>query len=351
MSDFKSTKILSPATLAALSIPISTLCFLFFYLSLASFIFASAETIFGILQKDDHGASWWRRSRLVALTYAQMYLSQHFLHVHTLPVGNSRAELPEKNFWMASQTIAAGVVLFSVLKPQNTTGRLLIGRCYKIERPQLAQLVLTSVVTFNIHLIAGPLAAIFTGLAILICLDWRIVALFFESMAIWKASKGVQLAAFAWGVIHMGLAFGIIQAIHNFDQQEGLITLPLNDEENARSVTATAEEKSKGGAEDSLYPLPNVAEPPSGFLITNRLFIMLCALLILAGAVVATVFFGLEKFLLPNLLRRQDRMTAEGLVLSHMFTTETIAVALILILTVRELSGNWIVQSILHGLT
>lgn len=254
MSESRSPAILSPDTLAALSTPLSVLCFLFFYLSLASFIFASLETILGIVRKDDQSASWWRRSRLVALTYSQMYLSQHFLRV--LASGKPGADLSEKVFWMASQTIAAGVVMFSVMKWQNTTERLLIGQCYKLERPQLAQMVLTSVVSFNIHLVAGPLAAVLTAIALLVSLDWRILILFFEGIANWKASRGNQLAELTWGMLHIVLAVGLIRAVHNFDRQEGQILLPV-DEENA--LEPPADEKAEAeidstGSVDVLEP-------------------------------------------------------------------------------------------------
>lgn len=343
MSESRSPAILSPDTLAALSTPLSVLCFLFFYLSLASFIFASLETILGIVRKDDQSASWWRRSRLVALTYSQMYLSQHFLRV--LASGKPGADLSEKVFWMASQTIAAGVVMFSVMKWQNTTERLLIGQCYKLERPQLAQMVLTSVVSFNIHLVAGPLAAVLTAIALLVSLDWRILILFFEGIANWKASRGNQLAELTWGMLHIVLAVGLIRAVHNFDRQEGQILLPV-DEENA--LEPPADEKAE--AEIDSTGSVDVLEP-SASLPASRLFVMFCVLIIFAGAVVTTIFFGLEKLLLPSLLASHDDMNAEALVLSRMFTTEAIGVLLVVILTARELGGNSVVQCIVAGLT
>ncbi|KAF3083337.1 hypothetical protein TWF569_005801 [Orbilia oligospora] len=337
MQEFKPSVILSPETLKTLSTPLSVLCFLFFYLSLASFIFATLETILGIVKKDDQSASWWRRSRLVALTYAQMYLSQHFLRIVTS--GKPGADESEKSFWMASQTIAAGVVMFSVVKLQNTTERLLIGQCYKLERPQLAQMVLTSIVSFNIHLVAGPLAAALTTAALLVSLDWRILILLFEGIASWKASRGNQLADLTWGMLHVILAVGLIQAVHNFDKQEGQIALSA-DEESA--LGTVADEKPEAEV-DILKPATS--------LPASRLFIMLCVLTVFVGAVVTTIFFGLEKFLLPGLLASHDAMNAEALVLSRMFTTEAIGVILVALLTARELSGNSIVRCIVAGLT
>ncbi|KAF3191167.1 hypothetical protein TWF106_001240 [Orbilia oligospora] len=337
MQESKSSAILSPETLKTLSTPLSVLCFLFFYLSLASFIFATLETILGIVKKDDQSASWWRRSRLVALTYAQMYLSQHFLRIVTS--GKPGADELEKSFWMASQTIAAGVVMFSVVKLQNTTERLLIGQCYKLERPQLAQMVLTLIVSFNIHLVAGPLAAALTAAALLVSLDWRILILLFEGIASWKASRGNQLADLTWGMLHVVLAVGLIRAVHNFDKQEGQIALSA-DEESALETVADAKSE---GEFDILKPATS--------LPASRLFIMLCVLTVFAGAVVTTIFFGLEKFLLPGLLESRDAMNAEALVLSRMFTTETIGVLLVALLTARELSRNSIVRCIIAGLT
>ncbi|KAK6521924.1 hypothetical protein TWF506_002124 [Arthrobotrys conoides] len=337
MPESNPSAIISPDTLTTISTPLSVLCFLFFYLSLTSFIFATLETIIGIVKKDDQSASWWRRSRLVALTYAQMYLSQHFLRIVTSD--KPGAGLSDKSFWMASQTIAAGVVMFSVMKLQNTTERLLIGQCYKLERPQLAQMVLTAVVSFNIHLVAGSLAAALTAVALLVSLDWRILILFFEGIASWKASRGNQFAEVTWGMLHIILAVGLIRAVHKFDQQEGQISLSV-DEENA--VETDIDEKLETGV-DILQPATSL---PAG-----RLFIMLCVLMVLAGAVLTTIFFGLEKFLLPELLASHDAMNAEALVLSRMFTTEAIGVLLVVLLTARELSGNSIVRCIVAGLT
>ncbi|KAF3309451.1 hypothetical protein TWF173_010914 [Orbilia oligospora] len=337
MQEFNPSVILSPETLKTLSTPLSVLCFLFFYLSLASFIFATLETILGIVKKDDQSASWWRRSRLVALTYSQMYLSQHFLRIVTS--GKPGTDESEKSFWMASQTIAAGVVMFSVVKLQNTTERLLIGQCYKLERPQLAQMVLTSIVSFNIYLVAGPLAAALTTAALLVSLDWRILILLFEGIASWKASRGNQLADLTWGMLHVALAVGLLRAVHNFDKQEGQIALSADEESALETV---ADEKPE--AEVDILK-------PSTSLPASRLFIMLCVLIIFVGAVVTTIFFGLEKFLLPGLLASRDAMNAEALVLSRMFTTEAIGVPLVALLTARELSGNSIVRCIVAGLT
>ncbi|EGX42973.1 hypothetical protein AOL_s00215g922 [Orbilia oligospora ATCC 24927] len=337
MQEFNPSVILSPETLKTLSTPLSVLCFLFFYLSLASFIFATLETILGIVKKDDQSASWWRRSRLVALTYSQMYLSQHFLRIVTS--GKPGTDESEKSFWMASQTIAAGVVMFSVVKLQNTTERLLIGQCYKLERPQLAQVVLTSIVSFNIHLVAGPLAAALTAAALLVSLDWRILILLFEGIASWKASRGNQLADLTWGMLHVLLAVGLLRAVYNFDKQEGQIALSADEESALETV---ADEKPE--AEVDILK-------PSTSLPTSRLFIMLCVLIIFVGAVVTTIFFGLEKVLLPGLLASRDAMNAEALVLSRMFTTEAIGVPLVALLTARELSGNSIVRCIVAGLT
>ncbi|KAK6535086.1 hypothetical protein TWF281_006383 [Arthrobotrys megalospora] len=344
MSEVTSTTTLSPATLAALSTPFSVLCFLFFYLSLASFVFASAETILGIVRKDDQSAGWWRRARLVALTYAQMYLSQHFLRI--LTSGKSGPDSPEKTFWMASQTIAAGVVMFSVTKLQNTTERLLIGQCYKLERPQLAQVILASVVAFNVHLTAGPFAAALTAIALLISLDWRILALFFEGVAIWKAAKGSLLAELTWNILHIVLAAGLIRAVHNFDRQEGHIALPVDDEENALDLPV--DEKTEAEADPTIQ---NDILEPSASLPASRLFLMLCVILVFAGATTMTIFSGLEKFIFPNLLASGDHMNAEALILSRLFTTEAIGVMLIVSLTVRELSGNSIVRCIAAGLS
>ncbi|RVD82065.1 uncharacterized protein DFL_009908 [Arthrobotrys flagrans] len=231
------------------------------------------------------------------------------------------------------------------MKWQNTTERLLIGQCYKLERPQLAQMVLTSVVSFNIHLVAGPLAAVLTAIALLVSLDWRILILFFEGIANWKASRGNQLAELTWGMLHIVLAVGLIRAVHNFDRQEGQILLPV-DEENA--LEPPADEKAE--AEIDSTGSVDVLEP-SASLPASRLFVMFCVLIIFAGAVVTTIFFGLEKLLLPSLLASHDDMNAEALVLSRMFTTEAIGVLLVVILTARELGGNSVVQCIVAGLT
>ncbi|KAK6506584.1 hypothetical protein TWF481_005042 [Arthrobotrys musiformis] len=274
-----------------------------------------------------------------------MYLSQHFLWI--LTSGKSGADQSEKSFWMASQTIAAGVVMFSVMKVQNTTERLLLGQCYNLERPQLSQMVLTSVVAFNIYLVAGPVAAVLTAIALLVSLDWKILILFFEGVASWKASKGSQLAEFTWGILHIGLSIGLIRAVHYFDQEEGHISLPANDEENALENTADE----KAGAEIEAITTAEDVLQPSTSLPASRLFIMLCVLIVFAGAIISIVFFGLEKLLLPSLLADEDRVNAEALILSRMFTTEAIGVILVLILTARELSGNSLVRCIVNGLS
>ncbi|KAF3925848.1 hypothetical protein ABW20_dc0103506 [Dactylellina cionopaga] len=292
----------------------------------------------GIVRKDNQTSGWWRRSRLVALTYSQMYLSQHFLR--NLTSSKSGIALPERTFWMASQTIAAGVVLFSAVKLRGTTERLLVGQFYIFERPQMAQIILTTAVAFNVFLIAGPISALLAAFSLLMGLDWRILALLFQGIAIWKTSLGSLYAEFTWNILHIALAIGLMQAVHNFEQQEGLIALS-HDEEQAIPIDEKVDEELVASEEtlDGSQALP-----------AGRIFIMFCVFIVFAGAIVMTAFFGLEKLLLPKLLAPKDDFNVEALVLSHMFTMEAVGIILVTILTIREISGNEVVRCILDSL-
>ncbi|EPS35112.1 hypothetical protein H072_11404 [Dactylellina haptotyla CBS 200.50] len=333
---------LSVETRGALATPLSVLCFLFFYLSLGTFFLASVETILGIVKKDDQSAGWWRRSRLVALTYAQMYLSQHFLR--TLTSGKTGVDLPEKTFWMASQTIAAGVVLFSSVGTQATAERLLIGKCYNFEKPQAAQVILTAVVSFNTFLLGGPLAAFLAAITLLVGLDWKILGLMFEGIATWKVSQGNIRAEFAWNILHIALAIGLMRAVHNLDNQEGLIALPT-DEEKALPAEESEIKSDEGADNENTDQSEDSISLPAG-----RLFLMFTILIVLASAIIMTVFFGLEKLFFPEIHASRDDLNAEALVLSHMFTMEAVGILLVSILTVREICGNSMIKQIIDCL-
>ncbi|KAK6535711.1 hypothetical protein TWF694_002161 [Orbilia ellipsospora] len=334
---------LSAEIRTALATPLSVLCFVFFYLSLATFVLASLETILGIIRKDDQSSGWWRRSRLVALTYAQMYLSQHFLR--TLTSGKSGIELPEKTFWMASQTIAAAVVLFSSVKSPGTVERLLVGECYNFEKPQIAQLILTTMVSFNVYLLGGSLAAVLTAITLLVGFDWRILMLCFEGIATWKVSQGNIRAEFAWNMLHVVLAVGLMRAIHNLDKQEGVIALPF-DEETALSI----DEKTEENEDDNGSLCDEELEEAYETLPSGRIFLMFCILLVLASSILMTVFFGLEKLFFPEILATAEDFNPEPLILSHIFTMEAVGLLLIFVLTAREICDNSVIQSVLSTL-
>ncbi|KAF3907048.1 hypothetical protein AA313_de0206751 [Arthrobotrys entomopaga] len=256
-----------------------------------------------------------------------MYLSQHFLR--TLTSGKSGIDLPEKTFWMASQTIAAAVVLFSSVKSPGTVERLLIGECYDFEKPQIAQLILTTMVSLNVFLLGGSLAAVLTAITLLVGFDWKILMLCFEGIATWKASQGNIRAEFAWNSLHVVLAMGLMRAIHNLDKQEGVIALPF-DEETALPMgdekTEDNEDANESLCEEELEEIYETT--PSG-----RIFLMFCILLVLAGSILMTVFFGLEKLFFPEMLISTENFNSEPLILSHMFSMEAVGLILILILT------------------
>ncbi|KAK6350380.1 hypothetical protein TWF718_003573 [Orbilia javanica] len=270
-----------------------------------------------------------------------MYLSQHFLRI--LRSRKPGVDIFENSFWMASQTIATGVVMFSAVKSRKTSERLLIEQCYKLERPQVAQIVLTSVISFNIYLVAGTLAAVLTAIALMISLDWRALVLFFEGLSTWKASRGNQLAGLAWGWLHFILAISLLQSVRNFDRKEGQITLPIDEE------TSSAIPDAKPEVETNYIVSTDVREPPT-FLPLSRLLSMFCVLVVLAEALITVVFFGLEKILLPGLVASQS-IAAEGLVLAHILTTDAIGVILVVTLTIQELSVHSIIRSLIAGLT
>ncbi|KAF3933253.1 hypothetical protein ABW19_dt0206324 [Dactylella cylindrospora] len=336
--------LISGGSLAAIAGPVSTLCFIFFYLSLATFAFALGETVYGIIKKDDRSLGWWRRSRLVALTYSQMYLSQHFLRI--LIAGKDGLDLPEKSFWMASQSIAAGVLLFSSFKAPRTAERLLIGEWYSAERPQIAQIIFTLAVAFNVLMIAGPISSVITIISLLVGLDWKLQILTFEGIAAFHTWMGNEAAELVWGILHLGLAIGTIKAVHNIDKKEGLISLPTDEEalENNEKIdllSNSGDEEEEEEEEEEAEPT-NLEELPAG-----HMFLRFCVLIIFAGAAIVTTFFMLEKFLLPKFISSKNHIDVEGLILSQIFTMDAIGVILVLALTTREIYHNTAVKSMI----
>ncbi|KAK6349385.1 hypothetical protein TWF696_005673 [Orbilia brochopaga] len=341
--------LLSPTTLATLTTPFLALSFTFFYLSLGTCVFATVETLLGVIRKDDQSAGWWRRSRLVALTYAQMYLSEHFLRIVTAE--KTGIALPEKTFWMASQTVATAVFLASTIKSERAPERILIGQICNIERPQVSQVVMTLVVALNVYNIAGAVPCILSLVFLLGGLDWRLLVLGYEASAIWNSSKGNALAEVAWYILHLVLAIGCLKAVTDFDEQEGLIALPADEE---KAVAAQLEEHEAASeiesAAEQTGELELIEDACPTAVSAGRLSLIFSSLTILSAALIMMFFFGAQRYLATRLSGTNVHAHAEALALSQLFSMDIVGVLLVLVLTVREVCQNPTIKCIFSGL-
>ncbi|KAJ6265078.1 hypothetical protein Dda_1233 [Drechslerella dactyloides] len=341
--------LLSSAALTTLTTPFLALSFTFFYLSLGTCAFATVETLLGVITKDDQGAGWWRRSRLVALTYAQMYLSEHFLRIVTSE--KTGIELPEKTFWMASQTVATAVFLVSTIKSERAPHRLLIGQICNLEWPQVAQIFLTLAVVFNVYETAGVVPSILTLVCLLAGFDWKVLFLGYEGAAIWKVSQGSMAAEISWMVLHFILAIGCLRAITAFDDQEGLIALPVDEEKAAVAVAEENETDSETEpSQEELGESELVEDDCSDALSIGRLSLIFSSLVILSAAVLMILFFSLQKYLATRVNDTIGHAHIEALALSQLFSMDIVGVLLVLVLTLREVCQNSIIKYVFDGL-
>ncbi|KAF3904096.1 hypothetical protein ABW21_db0206970 [Orbilia brochopaga] len=343
--------LLSPAILATITTPFLALSFTFFYLSLATCAFATVETLLGVIRKDDQGTGWWRRSRLVALTYAQMYLSEHFLRIVTSE--KTGITLPEKTFWMASQTVATAVFLVSTIKSERAPERLLIGQVWNFEWPQLSQVVMTLAVALNVFNIAGLIPCALTLACLFGGFDWRLLLLGFESTAIWHISKGNTAAEVCWYILHLIVAVGCMTAVSNFDEQEGLIALPADEE---KAVAAYVEETEIEAIPEVECAAEDIGEAESDedtqpiALTAGRLSLMFSSLTILSAAVLMAVFFGVQTYLASRADSKDMRAHIEALSLSQLFSMDIVGMLLVLVLTAREVCQDPMMKSIFSSL-